>query len=58
MLRYVKKHKSDIPKNDDELDLLGDQEVESFSGSHADLESAADHLFTSSTSTTPSRLCH
>ena len=29
-----------------ELDLLGDQEVESLSGSHADLESAADHLFT------------
>ena len=26
---------------------MGDQEVESFSGSHADLESAADHLFTS-----------
>ena len=45
--RYVKKQKSDLPKNDDELDLLGDQEVESFSGSHADFESAADHLFTS-----------
>ena len=45
--RYIKKQKSDLPKNDDELDLLGDQEVESFSGSHADLESAADHLFTS-----------
>ena len=45
--RYVTKQKSDIPKNDDELDLLGDQEVESFSGSHADLKSAADHLFTS-----------
>ena len=45
--RYVKKQKSDIPKDDDELELLGDQEVESFSGSHADLESAADHLFTS-----------
>ena len=29
-----------------ELDLLGDQDVESLSGSHADLESAADHLFT------------
>ena len=26
---------------------MGDQEVESFLGSHADLESAADHLFTS-----------
>ena len=45
--RYVKKQKSDIPKDGDELELLGDQEVESFSGSHADLESAADHLFTS-----------
>ena len=45
--RYVKKHKSDIPKNDDELDLLGNQEVESFLGSHADLESAGDQLFTS-----------
>ena len=45
--RYVKKPKSDLPKNDDELDLLGDQEVESFSGSHANLESAADHLFNS-----------
>ena len=45
--RYVKKQKSDIPKDDDELELLGDQEVESFSGSHGDLESAADHLFTS-----------
>ena len=45
--RYVKKPKSDLPKNDDELDLLGDQDVESFSGSHVDLESAADHLFTS-----------
>ena len=45
--RYIKKQKSELPKNDDKLDLLGDQEVESFSGSHADLESAADHLFTS-----------
>ena len=44
--RYVKKPKSDLPKND-ELDLLGYQEVESFLGSHADVESAADHLFTS-----------
>ena len=44
--RYVKKEKSDTNK-DEEMELLGDQEVESFSGSHADLESAADHLFTS-----------
>ena len=41
--RYVKK--SD--KNEEELDLLGDNSVESFAGSQADLESAADHLFTS-----------
>ena len=40
--RYVKKQKSDLLENDDELHLLGDQE-----GSHADHESAADHLFTS-----------
>ena len=44
--RYVKKQKRDINK-DDELDLLGDEDVESFTGSHADLESAADNLFTS-----------
>ena len=31
---------------DDELDLLGD-DVDSFTGSNADLESAADNLFTS-----------
>ena len=29
---------------DDELDLLGDEDVESFTGSHADLEGAADNL--------------
>ena len=45
--RYIKKQKSDAPKNDDEIELLGDLEVESFLGSYADLESAADHLFTS-----------
>ena len=45
--RYVKKPDKKSDKNDDELELLGDQEVESFSGSHADLESATDHLFTS-----------
>ena len=58
--RYVKKQKSDTPKNDDELELLGDQEVESFSGSHADLESTADHLFTSPPLLQPLalRLCH
>ena len=41
--RYVKKP----DKKDEELDLLGDNSVESFAGSQADLESAADHLFTS-----------
>ena len=44
--RYVKKQKRDTNK-DDGLDLLGDEDVESFTGSHADLESAADNLFTS-----------
>ena len=44
--RYVKKQKSDTTSSkDDELDLLGD-DVDSFTGSHADLESAADNLFT------------
>ena len=32
---------------DDELDLLGDEDVESFAGSHADLEGAAYNLFAS-----------
>ena len=44
---YVKKQKRDTNK-DDELDLLGDEHFESFTGSHADFESAADNLFTSS----------
>ena len=44
--RYVKKQKRETTK-DDELDLLGDEDVESFNGSQADLESAADNLFTS-----------
>ena len=38
--RYVKKQKQDTSK-DDELDLLGDEDVESFTGSQVDLESAA-----------------
>ena len=45
--RYVKKPDKKSDKNDQELDLLGDNSVESFAGSQADLESAADHLFTS-----------
>ena len=44
--KRVKKHKQDTTK-DDELDLLGDEDVESFTGSQADLEGAADNLFTS-----------
>ena len=45
---YVKKQKRDTSSSkDDELDLLGDEDVDSFTGSHADLESAADNLFTS-----------
>ena len=44
---YVKKQKRDTTSSkDNELDLLGD-DVDSFTGSHADLESAADNLFTS-----------
>ena len=44
--RYVKKQKRNTTK-DDELNLLGDEDVESFTGSQADLESAAENLFTS-----------
>ena len=36
--RYVKKQKRDLSTSkDDELDLLGDEDVGSFTGSHADL---------------------
>ena len=46
--RYVKKQSSDTASSkDDELDLLGDEDGDSFTGSNADLESAADNLFTS-----------
>ena len=44
--RYVKKQKKDITK-DDELDLPGEEDMDSFTGFHADLESAADNLLTS-----------
>ena len=45
--RYIKNQKRDTASSkDDELDLLGD-DVDSFTGSHADLESAANNLFTS-----------
>ena len=55
--RYVKKHKRDTTSSkDDELDLLGD-DVDSFTGSHADLESAADNLFTSPPCPQPLLFC-
>ena len=44
--RYIETQKQDTTK-DDELDLLGDEEVESFTRSQAELKSAADNLFTS-----------
>ena len=44
--RYIRKQKAD-PSKDDELDLLGDEDVESFTGSQTDLEGAADNLFAS-----------
>ena len=44
--RYVRKQKADTSR-DNELDLLGDEDVDSFTGSQADLEGAADQLFAS-----------
>ena len=44
--RYTRKQKSDVNTSKDDLDLLGDDE-ESFTGSQADLEGAADNLFSS-----------
>ena len=38
---------SSTSSKDDELDLLGDEDVDSFTGSHAGLESASDNLFAS-----------
>ena len=50
---YVRKQKADTSR-DNELDLLGDEEVDSFTGSQAHLEGAAAQLFASpSTSSTP-----
>ena len=49
--RYVKKQKKDLSTSkDDELDLLGDEDVGSFTGSHADLESAAVLIYLTATS--------
>ena len=45
--RYVRKQKATDTSKDDNFDLLGDEDVESFSGSHTDLEGAADNLFAS-----------
>ena len=46
--RYIKKQMNDtFSSKDDELDLLGEGDRDSFTGSNADLESAADNLFTS-----------
>ena len=45
---YLKKQKAEASNaKDDELDLLGEGDGDSFTGSNADLESAAENLFTS-----------
>ena len=44
--RYLKKQKAETSSKD-ELDLLGEGDGDSFTGSNADLESAADNLFKS-----------
>ena len=46
--RYVRKQKASDPNTskEDDIDLLGD-DVEAFSGSQADLEGAAENLFSS-----------
>ena len=45
--RYTQKVKPDQNTSKDDLDLLGDEEDESFTGTQADLEGAADTLFSS-----------
>ena len=45
--RYLKKQKAASSAKDDELDLLGEGDGDSFTGSNTDLESVADNLFTS-----------
>ena len=45
--RYLKKQKAETSSKDNELDLLGEGDGDYFTGSNADLESAADNLFTS-----------
>ena len=44
---YLKKQKAETNSKDNELNLLGEGDRDSFTGSNADLESAADNLFTS-----------
>ena len=44
---YLKKQKAETSSKDAELDLLGEGDGDSFTGSNADLESAADNLCTS-----------
>ena len=49
--RYIKKQKADASNaKDDKLDLLGEGDGDSFTGSNADLESAADNLWSSTSS--------
>ena len=45
--RYLKKQKAETSSKDNELDLLSKGDGDSFTGSNAELESAADNLFTS-----------
>ena len=45
--RSLKKQNAETSSKDDKLDLLGEGDGDSFTGSNADLESAADNLFTS-----------
>ena len=45
--RYLKKQKAETSTEDNELDLLGEGDGDSFTGSNADLKSAADNLVTS-----------
>ena len=45
--RYVKRAEKKSNKNDEDADLLGNNSVESFGGSQAELKVAAERLFTS-----------
>ena len=45
--RYTKRDKKSDKKNDEAADILGDNSVESFGGSQAELEVAAERLFSS-----------